>query len=183
MFSIYIDELIENLEKSGKGCWVGKQFYGVLVYADDIKLLAPSLTALQSMVDMCKRFGDKNDLFFNSKKTMCIKFHESAKCSPIVQYPITHSGKLLKWFSSVKHLGHIFDCCPSFTKDVVCKKGKFVVCVNNIVTEFVFAHPRCKAKMVNTYGTSFLWLLSMGSIWARLSKTVYNMEYCHENYT
>ncbi len=116
LFSIYIDELIEKPEKSGKGCWVGKQFYGVLVYADDIKLLAPSLTALQSMVDMCKRFGDKNDLFFKSKKTMCIKFHESAKCSPIVQYPITLSGKQLKWFSSVKHLGHISDCCLSFTK-------------------------------------------------------------------
>ncbi len=54
----------------------------------------------------------------------------------------------------VKHLGHIFDCCLSFTKDV-CKKGKFVACVNNIVTEFGFAHPRCKAKMVKTYGTSF----------------------------
>ncbi len=52
LFSIYIDELIENLEKSGKGCWVGKQFYDVLVYANNIKLLAPSLTALQSMVDM-----------------------------------------------------------------------------------------------------------------------------------
>ncbi len=44
-------------------CWVGKQFYDVLVYADDIKLLAPSLTALQSMVDICKRFADKNGLF------------------------------------------------------------------------------------------------------------------------
>ncbi len=87
-----------NLEKSVKGCWVGKQFYGVLVYADDIKLLAPSLTASQSMVDTCKRFGDKNGLFFNSKKTMCIKFHENAKCSPIVQYPITLCGKQLKCF-------------------------------------------------------------------------------------
>ncbi len=84
-------------------------FYCVLVYTDDLKLLAPSLTALQYMVDTCKRFGDKNGLFFNSKKTICITFHESAKCSPIVQYPITLSGKQLKWFSSVKHLGHIFD--------------------------------------------------------------------------
>ncbi len=104
------------------------------------------------MVDTCKRFGDKNGLFFNSKKKICIKFHESAKCSHIVQYPITLSGKQLKWFSSIKHLGHIFDC---LTKDVVCKKAKFVACVNNIVTEFEFAHPRCKAKMVKTYGISF----------------------------
>ncbi len=117
----------------------------MLVYADDIKLL----------VDMCKRFGDKNDLFFNSKKRMCIKFDESDKCSPIVQYPITLSGKQLKLFSSVKHLGQIFDCSLSFTKDVVRKKGKFVACINNIVTEFWFAHTRCKAKMVKKYGTSF----------------------------
>ncbi len=27
--------------------------------------------------------------------------------------------------------------------------------VNNIVTEFGFAHPGCKAKMVKTYRTSF----------------------------
>ncbi len=104
---------------------------------------------------MCKMFGDKNGLFFNSKKTMCIKFHESAKCSHIVQYPITLSGKQLKCLSSVMHLGHILDCCLTFAKDVVHKKGKFVACVTNIVTEFGFAHPRYKAKMVKTYGTSF----------------------------
>ncbi len=111
------------------------------------------------MIDTCKRFSDKNGLFFNSKKTMCIKFHESAKCFPVVLYPITLSGKQLKWFSSVKHLGHIFDCCLSFAKDDVCNKGKFVACVNTIVIEFGFAHPRCKAKMVKTYGTSFMALV------------------------
>ncbi len=71
-----------------------------------------------------------------------------------MQYPITLSGKQLKCFSSDKHLGHIFDCWLSFTKDVVCKKGKFVACIN-IVIEFGFAHPRCKAKMVKTYANSF----------------------------
>ncbi len=74
---------------------------------------------------------------------MCIKYHDSDKCSLIVQYPITLCGKQLKWFSSVKHLGHIFDYCLSFAKDVLCRKGKFVACVNNIVTESGFAHTRC----------------------------------------
>ncbi len=69
--------------------------------------------------------------------------------------PITLSGKQLKWFSSVKYLGHIFDCCLIFVKDVVCKKGKFVACVNNIVTEIGFVHQICNANMVKMYGTSF----------------------------
>ncbi len=75
-------------------------------------------------------------------KTMCFKFHESAKCSPIVQYPINLSGKQLKWFSSVKHLGHIFDCCLSFT-------------ITMLHVRKVNLWPRCKAKKVKTYGTSF----------------------------
>ncbi len=79
---------------------------------------------------------------------MCIQFHDSTKCSLIAQYSITLSGKQLKWCFSLKYLGHIFDCCTSFAKDVVCIKGTFVACANNIATEFGFAHLRCNAKMV-----------------------------------
>ncbi len=63
----HLNELIEKLEKSVKVCCIGKQFDGVLVYADDIKLLAHNLTALQSMVHMCKHFGDKIFFFFYIK--------------------------------------------------------------------------------------------------------------------
>ncbi len=52
-------------------------------------------------------------------------------------------------------MGHIFDCCLSFVKYGVCKECIFEACVNKIVTEVGFAHPRCKTKMVKMYGTSF----------------------------
>ncbi len=65
-------------------------------------------------------------------------------------------------------MGHIFDCSFRFAKDVIFKKGKYVACTNNVFTEFGYAHPRCKSTMVKkTYGTSCLWLMSMGSIWGR----------------
>ncbi len=81
-------------------------------------------------------------------------------------------------FSSVTHLGHIFDCCLSFAKDIVCKKGKFVACVNNIVTELGFAHFRCKAKMVLVLMAA-IYGIYLGQICQKLFIT---MEYCHENY-
>ncbi len=56
-----------------------------------------------------------------------------------------------------------------------------MACDDNIFTEFGFAHPRCKAKMLK-HMVLVLLLLSVGSIWSRLSIFVYNMEYCHENY-
>ncbi len=113
---------------------------------------------------------------------MCIKFYERAKYPPIVQYPITHSGKQLKWFSRVMHLSHTFDCCLSFTKEVVCKKGKCVACVNNIVIEFRFAHPMCKAKMVKTYGTRFYGYCQW-DLFGPDCQTFSNLEYCYDNYT
>jgi len=46
MFCLYIDELLVKLADSGIGCWFGKFYVGVLAYADDIVLLAPSACVL-----------------------------------------------------------------------------------------------------------------------------------------
>ena len=42
LFCLYIDGLLVALSKDGVGCFVGDNFVGVLAYADDIVLLAPS---------------------------------------------------------------------------------------------------------------------------------------------
>ncbi len=34
--TLYVNELIQTLEKSGYGCKLGAKYYGILVYADDI---------------------------------------------------------------------------------------------------------------------------------------------------
>jgi hypothetical protein len=48
------------------------------------------------------------------------------------------------------------------------KKGSFISCVNNILTEFAFVHPSVKSKLLQIYGTSFygsqLWNLYGNSI-------------------
>ncbi len=41
MFTVYMDELILELKKSGLGCHAGYEYYGSLGYADDLKLLLP----------------------------------------------------------------------------------------------------------------------------------------------
>ena len=61
--------------KYGIGCWVGTQYYGILVYADDMMLLSPSITGLQTILNTCSQFAKEYGLQFNAKKTMCIEFH------------------------------------------------------------------------------------------------------------
>ena len=48
--SLYIDELFLLLKESGMGCHVGLTYAGAFGYADDIALVAPSLSSLKQMI-------------------------------------------------------------------------------------------------------------------------------------
>ena len=45
LFCLYIDGLLQSLADLGVGCTIGEVFVGVLAYADDIVLLAPTPNA------------------------------------------------------------------------------------------------------------------------------------------
>ena len=151
-----MDELISNIKDAGSGCWMGQEYYGILVYADNILLLSPSMKGLQNMLNICSTFGTVNGLQFNCKKTCCIEFHGKDDCANTLYYLHLYlNGEHLQWNANVKHLGHILSCCSNFDKDLQKKKGQFVACCNNVLTEFSFTHPVVKAQLLNIYGTSF----------------------------
>ena len=47
LFALYMDVLIRRLRHAGFGCHLLNEFYGCILYADDILLLAHSLNAVQ----------------------------------------------------------------------------------------------------------------------------------------
>ncbi len=51
------------------------KYFGIVGFADDLKLLSPSLLDLQRMLNISKAFSTSTGLTFNAKKTLCIKFH------------------------------------------------------------------------------------------------------------
>ena len=53
LFCVYIDDLIKTLRKKETGCWINNSFVGIIVFADDIVLLSPSIDGLQEMIDTC----------------------------------------------------------------------------------------------------------------------------------
>ncbi len=46
LFGIYMDVLLDKLQSEGYGCWIGNHYYGSIGYADDLKLLSPSIHGL-----------------------------------------------------------------------------------------------------------------------------------------
>ncbi len=93
MFTVYIDDSICRLQKSGIGCFIGQEYYGCLSYADDFVLLCTSVKGLHRMVDLCSNFGLEFSVTYNAKKTKCMKF----ELKPVMHetYPIRLEGKVL----------------------------------------------------------------------------------------
>ena len=54
-WSVYLDPLLGQLRALAEG--IGKLFVGVVGYADDLLLLAPSRDAAQKMLKTCELFA------------------------------------------------------------------------------------------------------------------------------
>ncbi len=51
---------------------MGRIFAGATGYADDLKLLTPSVKTLQILATICEQYANKFDVLFNSKKSLLI---------------------------------------------------------------------------------------------------------------
>jgi len=56
LFSVYVDDLIRLLKRSGYDTYIGSEFVGTILYADDITLLSGSCRGLQKMLDICVKW-------------------------------------------------------------------------------------------------------------------------------
>ena len=72
LFCVYIDGLLATLKDAGIGCHIGSQFVGVLAYADDIVLLAPTPDALRLMLKLCDHYANNFNILFNASKSKCL---------------------------------------------------------------------------------------------------------------
>ena len=105
LFNIYMDDLIVSLNQSGFGARVNGKFTGCVMYADDIVLLSPSRTGLQSLLDMCMSFAERNFMKVNYKKSMAITFRRKRNllCK---ETEFCLDGNRLKQVDEISHLGH-----------------------------------------------------------------------------
>ena len=52
-FAVFINSLIVKLRHAGLGAFLGLDYVGCLLYADDIMPIAHSVTVMQAMLDIC----------------------------------------------------------------------------------------------------------------------------------
>jgi len=66
LFAVYVDELIFRLKSANN-------YYGCLLYADDIVLLAHTLNGMERMLNICTDFGIEYDVNFNENKSLALR--------------------------------------------------------------------------------------------------------------
>ena len=156
LFAIYVDSVVKKAQSSGHGCYVRHTCVSILLYADDILLLAPSVSSLQMLLCMCETELEYLDMSINVKKSSCIRIgaRYTAKCSRVT----TLKGCEVLWSDTLRYLGvyitagHRF-CCSlcnakrSFYRAFNCIFGKVGRIANeNVVMELLKA--KCLPSML-----------------------------------
>ena len=81
LFSIYMDGLFEQLEKSGVGCHMGNHYTGCIGYADDLTLLTPTRSGLKVLIDICEKYAHEYCVNLNGTKSRYLIFR-GRNCTP-----------------------------------------------------------------------------------------------------
>ena len=169
LFTVYMDDLLLELERTGVGCFWRHHYVGAVCYADDLALLAPSLSALRIMLDTCIRYASSHSLVFNASKTQLIRFSRTAD-SFCMDSSIHFSflGQRLYFSKSVIHLGHILTNDLSDSEDIASIKKDLCKKANCLLHIFSSCNPDIKTKLfrsfcLSLYGSA-LWNVSSSEL-------------------
>ena len=111
-YCIYVDDLVEILTRAGIGCHLRNMFLSILLYADDMALVSPSLRGLQNLLILTEQYCHEWDICLNAKKSKNMMF---GKKHPLPSLQL--EGKNIDWVEKWTYLGITvvshkrFNCC------------------------------------------------------------------------
>ena len=141
------------------GCYFNDMCINHALYADDICLLAPSASAMQSLLDACYEYGTDNDILFNSIKSVCTVFKPKAykQFTPTVFI----GNDSLKFTKEAKYLGFTFNDSKCDDSDMLRQMRLLYAKSNTLLRTFSHCSSDVKVTLFQSYCTAlycpFLW--------------------------
>ena len=135
-------------------------FVGVVGYADDLILLAPTRDAAKQMLKTCEEFTSTSNIKFSTdedprkskSKAIYVVGPRGAKL-PRPQ-PLQLCGRPLPWVERADHLGHALHQDGTMVQDCKEKRAQFIDSSVKIRECFFFAHPAEQIAAVEKYSTA-----------------------------
>ena len=190
LYCVYTNGLFEELHRMNIGCCVGRNYVGVLGYADDLYLMSPSVDGLQEMLKVCEKYAQTHNLKFSTdekpskSKTKCMAY----LTKPRELRKLTLCGNELPWVPNGKHLGMRIDAEREkiLTKDVLEKRAQYIQRNNELLQEFAYTSCSTKAFINRTFNShvygSILWNLygreakMMINTWSTSMRKMYRLD-------
>jgi hypothetical protein len=138
LFCVYYDNLLLALCAEGAGCHVGCWFLGVLAYADDIVLLAPTASAMRRMLSICDSPSNTLKVSFNASKSKCLLFRSRRmkRYYSFESSAFVIGGKDIEFVDKWSHLGHVINVQLEDDDDIYNCKTVMIGPANNWLCSF-----------------------------------------------
>jgi len=129
----FIEDIVSKIKETNVGCYVSSVCATIVLYADDILLLAPTVTGLQHLLTVCERELVELDMHVNVNKSMCIRFGQrsNVQCADLSS---KHGGSL-KWVNSCRYLGVHFVSGRTLKCSFDSAKSKFCRAFNAVYSK------------------------------------------------
>ena len=141
LYSLFVNDLLAQLEQSGLGVRMGNTFCGAPMYADDLALIASSLEDLQSMIDIVAQYAKKWRYRLNPQKSKVLMFGSKAP-PPSSSWSI--NGVKLEVVKEYLYLGILRSTTPSTLnrtlRHINLGRSSFFA-LNRVGTRFGCLHP------------------------------------------
>ena len=168
LFSVYVDDLSFCLTQSETGCSINNIFVNHLFYADDLCLLAPSASGLQSLLNTCTEYGLENDIIYNPIKSIALVIKPARfklKC------PDVFLGKhKLEYHVFVKYLGFIIKEIFCDDDDMSRQLRSLYYRANSLLQKF----NKCSIEVKKTLFNSYCASMYCPHLWVNYTKCMYN---------
>ena len=152
-FTRYIRELIYEIINCNVGCNIGGVYTNLLVYADDMVLLAPSWGALQYLINLLASIAERINMTCNAAKTVCMIFQPVCKHKIIASaFPtFTINGQSLSFVKEFRYLGHIVNNQFSDNDDIRREIRNLFIRTNILIRRYGKCSRSVKLQLFKAY--------------------------------
>ena len=151
LFSMYLNDLATGIKDLNCGIDINGFICSILLYADDIVLIAPDEESLQKMLDYINQWCNKWRMAINTGKTQVVHFRTPR--TPKTNFNFQFGNNPLTIESQYKYLGVLFDEFLSFENNASALADAACRALGAIRSKIQYIKP-CGYKTFNTLFSS-----------------------------
>ena len=118
LFNIYINTLATMIKNTGLGVKFGDEIINILLYADDVVLLASNAKDLQMLLDVFNDWSRQWRIVLNPKKSSVVVFRRPCDKQP--DYVFKCGNDIITYASEYRYLGLVLNEHLNWDKSVKC---------------------------------------------------------------